>query len=238
EALHVDAPLLLPRKAQIGELRDQRLGLADRNKALIDHLVGIVEANGTPPERHRIDGPLASFFGDGALLPIPPGAAAFALEQRHRQPRAAEDRRRVDVGERRLERRQGGKRTSCGGGGNLFASGIVIVIAIVVVIITHVLSLSFWKVSSASENDRASSFRPRTGTRTFSLRTRETPERRETINSVGTFRPRALARSSTCLGERRVSAMTSLRARPRRTSAPIAASSLYQRRSARPAESA
>ena len=62
-----------------------------------------------------------------------------------------------------------------------------------------------WKAASAAEKDRTSSLRPGTGARAFSLRTSETPEGCETINSVGTLRPRAFARISTCLGERSVS---------------------------------
>ena len=68
---------------------------------------------------------------------------------------------------------------------------------------------------SASENDRTSSLRPGTGARAFSLLTSDTPEGRETINSVGTLRPRAFARISTCLGERSVSTITSSRVSPR-----------------------
>ena len=44
-----------------------------------------------------------------------------------------------------------------------------------------------WKASSAAEKDRTISFRPGTGARAFSLRTSETPERCETINSDGNF---------------------------------------------------
>ena len=63
----------------------------------------------------------------------------------------------------------------------------VVVVGIVVVImvrLNHGL-LPSWKASSASEKDRTISSRPGTGTRTFSLRTSEMPERRETMNSVG-----------------------------------------------------
>ncbi len=66
--------------------------------------------------------------------------------------------------------------------------------------------------SSAAAKDRTISSRPGTGARAFSHRTSETPERCETMNSGGTLRPRALARSSTCFGERMVSAMMSSRA--------------------------
>ena len=45
---------------------------------------------------------------------------------------------------------------------------------------------------------------------------------------VGTFRPRAFARSSTCFGERMLSATTSSRSRPSRNSAAIAALSSCQ----------
>ena len=64
---------------------------------------------------------------------------------------------------------------------------------------------SSWKAVSASEKDRTISLRPGTGARAFSLRTSDTPEGCETINSFGTLRPRAFARISTCFGERSVS---------------------------------
>ena len=71
-----------------------------------------------------------------------------------------------------------------------------------------------WKLSSASENNRASSFRPGAGTCAFSTRVSDVPERVETMNSEGTLTPRALARISTCFGERIVSLTTSSRKRP------------------------
>src|SRR5262249_6394082 len=45
EALHVDAPLLLPLESCVGQLREHRLRLTNRNEALIDYLVGVVEAD-------------------------------------------------------------------------------------------------------------------------------------------------------------------------------------------------
>src|SRR5262245_4764729 len=219
EALHVDAPFLLPREARIGELRDHRFRLTDRNKALIDHLVVVAEADVAVLERQRIDGPSAACLGDGALLPKPPGAAAFALKQHHRQTSAADDGGCGDIGERRLERRQGGKRTSCRRGGNLFAPAgpfviaiIIGVIAVAIMIVIGVhdcLPILLWKVASASENVRAVSTRPGTGACAFSLRTSEMPERRELMSSLGTSRPRAFALSSTCFGERISAFMTS-----------------------------
>src|SRR5262249_25010972 len=123
--------------------------------------------------------------------------------------------------ERLLQCRQGGDRTSRWRGGNLLAPGpfvfaivvgviaiailIVVVgmiaVAIMVVGVAHRLP-PFWKAMSASENRRADSTRPGSGTCAFSTRTSETPERFETMSSGGTLRPRAFARSSTCLGER------------------------------------
>src|SRR5262249_48809895 len=188
------------------------------DKVLTDHLVGVVEADEAVLERHRIDGPPAARLGDGLLLPEHPSAGAFALEQQHRQTRAADDGCRVDIGERRLERRQGGKRTSCGRGGDLLAPGPfvftivvgVIAVAIMIVIGVHgCLPILLWKVASASENIRAVSTRPGTRACAFSLRTSETPERREPMSSLGTSRPRAFALSSTCLGERISAFMTS-----------------------------
>src|SRR5262249_27750592 len=210
------------------------------------HLFVIAKADVTPHERRRVGAPPAVRFGDNLPLSIHPSAIAFsALEKQHRQPSAAEVGRRIDVGERCLERRQGGERTSCGRGSNLFASRllvIAIVVGVIVVVIRFVIvthaRLLCWKASSAAANDRAISPRPRTGTRTFSLRTSDAPERCETMSSSGIFKPRALARSSICLGERRASSMMSLRARPSLISAPRAAFSSCQCRSARPAESA
>src|SRR5262249_15198036 len=66
-----------------------------------------------------------------------------------------------------------------------------------------------WKVASASENARAVSTRPGSAACAFSLRTSDTPERREPMSSVGTSSPRAFALSSTCLGERISAFMTS-----------------------------
>ena len=65
---------------------------------------------------------------------------------------------------------------------------IVVIVMVVVVMFTfgsHVCSPDCWNASSSAAKARAISSRPRTGTRTFSLRTSETPERRETMNSVG-----------------------------------------------------
>src|SRR5262249_6699266 len=200
EALHVDAPLFLPLEPCVGQLRDHRLRLTDRNKALVNHFVGVVEADEAVLERQRIDGPSAACLGDGALLPKSPGAAAFALKQHHRPTGAADDGCRIDVGERCLERRQGGERTSCRRGGNLLASepfviAIVVGVIAVAVMIAGVVHacLPPWKASSASENARAISTRPGIGACAFSTRTSETPERVETINSCGTFKPRAFA---------------------------------------------
>src|SRR6516162_800202 len=216
EALHVDAPLLLPfEAAHVRKLRDQRFWLTDRNEALIEHLVVVAEANVAVLERQRIDGPFAAFLGDGTPLPEYPSAVIFpALEQQHWQPSPTDDGRRVDVGERRLERRQGGKRTSRWRGGNLAPGPFVFAIIVGVIAVAIVLGIAHGclppqKALSASENVRASSPRPRTGTRTFSLRTSETPERREPMSSLGISRPRAFALSSTCLGERSSAFMTS-----------------------------
>src|SRR5262249_53959285 len=96
--------------------------------------------------RQRVNGPSAAFLGNSAPLPKSPSAAVFStLEQQHRQARAADDGCRIDVGERRLERRQGGERTSCWPGGDLLAPGpfvfaiVVGVIAVaIVVVIAHV----------------------------------------------------------------------------------------------------
>src|SRR5262249_45683566 len=197
----------------VRQFRDHRFRLTDRNEAFVDYLVVVAEADVAVLERQRIDGPFAACLGDGALLPKSPSAAAFALEQQHRQTSAADDGCRIDVGERGLERRQGGERTSRWRGGNLLASGLVVfaivvgVIAVAIgVVITHALS-PFWKVSSASANARAVSTRPGTGACAFSIRTSEMPERFETMRSSGILRPRAFALSSTCLGER-ISAST------------------------------
>jgi hypothetical protein len=84
------------------------------------------------------------------FCPNPPSAAAFpTLEQQHRQTGAADDGCRIDIGERRLERRQGSKRTSCWRGGNLapgpFVFAIVvgvIAVAIMIVVVTHGYLLS------------------------------------------------------------------------------------------------
>src|SRR5262249_9504257 len=62
-----------------------------------------------------------------------------------RQTSAADDGCRIDVGERRLERRQGGKRASCWRGGDLLAPGPfvfaivvgVIAVAIMMVVVAH-----------------------------------------------------------------------------------------------------
>src|SRR6516164_2540956 len=246
-AFHVDSPFLLPRKSCVRHFRDHRFRLADRNEALVDHLVA-VEADSAPLERQRIDGPSAVCLGDGASLPKSPSAAVFStLEQHHRQTSAADDGCRVDVGERCLERRQGGERTSCWRGGDLLASGpfvfaivvSVIAVAIMFVVVVAHNCLPPWKASSASENVRASSSRPRTGTRTFSDRTSDTPERFEMINSGGILRPRAFALSSSCFGVRIVSAsIISSWSKPRLSRATCATISSRQRRSARPAESA
>src|SRR5262249_29800842 len=180
----------------------------------VDHLVA-VETDVAVPERQRVNGPSAAFLGNGAPLPKSPSAAVFStLEQQHRQTSAADDGCRINISERRLERRQGGKRTSCWRGGDLLAPG-PFVFAIIVGVIAGAIMIAGvvhaclppWKALSASENVRASSARPSTGTRTFSLRTSETPERCEPMRSLGTSRPRAFALSSTCLGERMLASM-------------------------------
>ena len=144
EALHVDGPLLLPIESCVGKLCDHRFRLSDRNEALVGHLVIVAEADVAVLERQRIDGPPAVCLGDGALLPESPSAAAFALEQHHRQTGAADDRCRVDVGERRLERRQGGERTSrCWRGGKLapgpfvFAVVVGVIAVAIMIVIVH-----------------------------------------------------------------------------------------------------
>src|SRR5262249_34972615 len=140
------SPLLLPREAHIGELRDHRFRLTDRNEALTEHLVVVAEADEAVLERQRIDGPSAAGLGDGALLPKSPSAAVFStLEQQHRQTSAADDGCCIDVSERCLERRYGGERTSCWRGGNLLAPGPfvfaivvgVIAVAIMIVVVAH-----------------------------------------------------------------------------------------------------
>src|SRR6516165_4428159 len=183
DALHVDGPFLLPRKTCVRHIRDQRFRLTDRNEALTEHLLFVAEADAAPLECQRIDGPSAVGFGNCALLPKSPGAVVLpTLEQHHRQAGAADDGCRVDVGERCLERRQGGERTSCWRGGNLLAPGPfvfaivvgVIAVAIMIAGVVHAYPPPR-RASSASENVRASSARPSTGTRTFSLRCSETP---------------------------------------------------------------
>src|SRR5262249_55927449 len=246
DALHVDGPFLLPRESCVLHFRDHRFRLANRNEVFANYLAGVAEADAAPPKRHRVDRPSAVRFRDGLLLPEHPSARAFALEQQHRQTGAADDGCRIDAGERRLQRRQGGDRTSCRRGGDLLAPELfvfaivvgVIAVAIVIRDINHVC-FPPRKPVSASENTRAVSTRPRTGACAFSTRTSETPERFETINSCGILRPRAFARSSSCLGERITSASTiSSWSKPRLSRAICAAISSRQWRSARPAESA
>ena len=103
---------------------------------------------------------------------------------------------------------------------------------------SHVLLLS-GRVSSAAAKDRTSSSRPGTGTRAFSTRTSEVPERVETMISGGILSAARfgaaldLSRRAHGLGDEVVTA------RDRgRSSASIAALSSRQCRSARPAESA
>ena len=51
EALQVDRPLLLPREAFVGQLRDVGHRLADGNEALAEHLVAVAEADVAALER-------------------------------------------------------------------------------------------------------------------------------------------------------------------------------------------
>src|SRR6516164_5729332 len=111
EALHVDAPFLLPRKCRIGHIRDQRLRLSDGNKTFANHFVAVAEGDAAPLDRQRIDGPPAAFFGNGAPLPKSPSAAIFStLEEHHRQSGAPDT--DWDISERCLKRRHGGECTS------------------------------------------------------------------------------------------------------------------------------
>ena len=141
---------------------------------------------------------------------MPPSSA---LELHERLDRTAADGRGVDRLERRRQRRQrsGSERARfgvsgdgaiarrrCRWRGSGLGSRSVIGFGL-----SHALPPS-WKAESASEKDRTISLRPGTGARAFSLRTSDTPEGCETINSFGILRPRAFARISTCLGERSV----------------------------------
>ena len=170
--------------------------------------------------------------GSGMVSPLPerPDATLSALELHERVYWTAADGRGVDRLERRRQRRQrsGSERARFRGGGDCPAVivgggaclpsrrrvGVGVRVGIGFCLL--IASPPSWKAASAPEKDRTISPRPGTGARAFSLRTSETPEGCETINSVGTLRPRAFARSSTCFGERRPSTTTSSRSRPSR----------------------